>query len=183
MLIAPPRVFGNSFAMPRYRRYFAPEDWVFVTLVTADRQPWLREPASKRMVLETFRTVKRHHGYRHLAHVVLDDHLHWMLIAEGSAGVASLVSSVKLGLLQRRRNAGLDWKRLWQPRFHDHILRDEDDLRRHLDYIHFNPVKHGYVSAARDYPWSSFHAWVARGHYDPCWGNTEPPAAASLDYE
>lgn len=169
--------------MPRYRRYFAPDDWVFVTIATAGRRPWLGDAQAKRMLMDTFRAVKRCHAYRHLAHVVLDDHLQWILIADGFPGVSGLVSSVKLGLIQRRRAAGLDWRRLWQPRFHDHILRDENDLRRHLDYIHFNPVKHGYVSAARDYPWSSFHAWLRRGHYDEDWGQTEPATAAALDYE
>ncbi|MEE4639363.1 MAG: transposase [Wenzhouxiangella sp.] len=177
------RLSGHSVLMPRYRRYFSDGDWVFVTIVTADRRPWLGEVESKRMLLQTLRTVKRHFGYRHLAHVVLDDHLHWMLIADGSAGVSRLVSSLKLGVLQRRRSAGLAWKRLWQPRFYDHILRDENDLRRHLDYIHFNPVKHGYVDAPRDYPWSSFRAWQQRGHYDEDWGKTEPHSTSNLDYE
>lgn len=169
--------------MPRYRRYFSHGDWVFVTMVTADRQPWLSGSANKGILMESFRALKRHFGYRHLAHVVLDDHLHWMLIADGSKSVSGLVSSVKLGLIQRRRAAGLNWKRLWQPRFHDHILRDENDVRRHLDYIHFNPVKHGYVDCPREYRWSSIHAWIQRGHYREDWGKTEPKSAADLDYE
>jgi len=169
--------------MPRYRRYFSPEDWVFVTLVTADRRPWLRGARSKRMLMETFHAVKRHHGYRHLAHVVLDDHLHWILIAPASGSVARVVSSLKLSLIRRRRDAGLSWRWLWQPRYYDHILRDERDVKCHLDYIHYNPVKHGYADAPRLYPWSSFQAWVQRGHYDQSWGETEPTTAAGLNYE
>ena len=169
--------------MPRYRRYFSVGDWVFLTLVTADRRPWLRAEHCKRLLMQSFHAVKRQHGYRHLAHVVLDDHLHWMLIAPENGSVAAVVSSFKLGLIQRCRLAGRDWKRLWQPRYYDHILRNERDAHCHLDYIHYNPVKHGYVRAPRLYPWSSFHAWVRRGHYDASWGETEPPTAAGLDYE
>lgn len=174
---------ANHSRMPKYRRYFSHGDWVFITLVTANRHPWLKEAKAKRALLETFQSVKSHLDYRHLAHVVLDDHLHWMLIADGSASVSRLVSSVKLGVIQRRRVAGLEWRGLWQPRFFDHILRDEEDLRRHLDYIHFNPVKHGYVSDPQNYPWSSFHAWLERGHYQPGWGRLEPVSASGLDYE
>ncbi|MGY6554384.1 MAG: REP-associated tyrosine transposase [Wenzhouxiangella sp.] len=169
--------------MPRYRRHFSFGNWVFLTLVTANRQPWLRDEVAKRMLMESFQSTKTHFGYRHLAHVVLDDHLHWMLIADGAASVSNLVSSLKLGVIQRRRTSGLGWKGLWQPRFYDHILRDEDDLRRHLDYVHFNPVKHGYVTDPRVYPWSSFHAWLRRGYYEPGWGQAEPTTTGGLDYE
>ena len=169
--------------MPRYRRYFSPEDWVFITMVTAERRPWLQDAQAKQDLLWVFRSVKRHHGYRHIAHVILDDHLHWMLIAEGRAGVSRLVSSVKLGVLHRRRRIGQPWRDLWQPRFYDHILRNEVDFRRHLDYIHYNPVKHGYVASPAEYPWSSFPSWVRRGVYDYHWGEHEPASTTTINYE
>jgi putative transposase len=59
---------------------------------------------------------------------------------------------------------------IWQRRFWEHTVRDEDDLRHHLDYIHFNPVKHGLVSRVSDWPHSSFHEYVRRGIYAPDWG-------------
>jgi putative transposase len=61
---------------------------------------------------------------------------------------------------------------LWQRRFWEHTIQDEDDLRRHLDYLHFNPVKHGLVANVDDWQHSTFHAYVSRGVYPPNWGGS-----------
>jgi putative transposase len=61
-------------------------------------------------------------------------------------------------------------KGIWQRRFWEHAIRDDADLARHVDYIHFNPVKHGYVSKVRDWPHSSFHRFVTEGILPPDWG-------------
>jgi putative transposase len=59
---------------------------------------------------------------------------------------------------------------IWQRRYWEHIIRDEEDYARHVDYIHYNPVKHGYVQQAKDWPYSSFSRWVAQGIYTENWG-------------
>ena len=61
---------------------------------------------------------------------------------------------------------------VWQRRFWEHTMRDEGDLNRHLDYIHYNPVKHGLVKNVSDWPWSSFHRYVREGCYAEDWGET-----------
>ena len=61
-------------------------------------------------------------------------------------------------------------KGIWQRRYWEHFIRDETDLARHIDYIHFNPVKHGLVSRVRDWPHSSFHKHVSRGVLPVDWG-------------
>ncbi|HYZ40629.1 MAG TPA: hypothetical protein VE687_08390, partial [Stellaceae bacterium] len=58
---------------------------------------------------------------------------------------------------------------IWQRRYWEHALRDEDDFARHADYIHFNPVRHGLVGRAVDWPYSSFHRMVRRGIYPADW--------------
>jgi putative transposase len=58
---------------------------------------------------------------------------------------------------------------IWQRRYWEHTLRDERDFERHVDYIHFNPVKHGHVSQVKDWPHSSFHRMVRLGIYPPDW--------------
>ncbi|MDD5412807.1 MAG: transposase, partial [Methylobacter sp.] len=58
-------------------------------------------------------------------------------------------------------------KGVWQRRFWEHCIRDENDWRQHVDYIHFNPVKHGYVSAPQDWLYSSFNQAVSKGWYEP----------------
>jgi len=73
---------------------------------------------------------------------------------------------------------------VWQPRFMEHTIRDEDDLNHHLDYIHYNPVRHGLVDCPKDWPWSSFHRHVKLGHDAPDWccGGEGPRLALDGDY-
>ena len=59
---------------------------------------------------------------------------------------------------------------IWQRRYWEHLIRDENDLRRHVEYIHFNPVKHGHVARALGWPHSSVRRWVERGEYPADWG-------------
>ena len=61
---------------------------------------------------------------------------------------------------------------MWQRRFWEHQIRDDVDFQRHFDYIHFNPVKHGYVSAVKDWGFSSFHRYVREGVYCDNWGGS-----------
>jgi putative transposase len=72
---------------------------------------------------------------------------------------------------------------IWQRRFWEHQVRDETDLERCCDYIHYNPVKHGYVQRARDWPWSSFPRFVQDGHYPPDWGRVIPASITNLEWE
>ena len=67
------------------------------------------------------------------------------------------------------RDAGL-----WQPRFWEHLIRDKADFAVHMDYTHYNPVKHGYVRRVIDWPYSSFHRCVRQGIYAADWGDDEP---------
>jgi putative transposase len=68
----------------------------------------------------------------------------------------------------RRKERGI-----WRRRFWEHTIVDETDFERHVDYIHYNPVKHGLVACPRDWPYSSFQRWVQREAYPPDWGGAE----------
>jgi putative transposase len=73
----------------------------------------------------------------------------------------------------RARSASKVGKRekgIWQRRYWEHAIRDDADLERHVDYVHFNPIKHGYVTRVADWPHSSFHRFVEQGLIDPDWG-------------
>jgi putative transposase len=122
------------------------------------------------------------------AEVILPDHVHLLCsLPEGDADYPTRVRLIKgaftrLFLAHRRcggvRSASRIAKgeqALWQRRFWEHTIRDEHDFQAHLDYIHINPVKHGLVAAPRDWPHSTFLAWVARGVYEPWWGAGEMP--------
>jgi putative transposase len=62
-----------------------------------------------------------------------------------------------------------DGRGIWQKRFWEHTIRDDRDYRAHMDYVHFNPVKHGFVAHPADWPYSTFQKWVAVGLYDTAW--------------
>jgi len=92
-----------------------------------------------------------------------------------------------------KRNYTLNFKKahnfaspfsLWQDRFWDHVIRDERDLINHFDYIHWNPVKHGYVEWPEDWPHSTYAFWLERGYYEPGWGHgAELMHIANMDLE
>jgi putative transposase len=72
---------------------------------------------------------------------------------------------------------------VWQRRFWEHVIRDEEDWRRHVDYIHYNPVKHGLVNRPTAWRWSSFAKAVAKGWYEESWGEGEPATVVGMDCE
>lgn len=158
--------------MPRYRRHFTEGQTVFLTLATYGRRPWLAIRNTRDIVLDALRQTRAHHPFIHKGHVLLDDHLHLLLAPHASVAIPGLVGSFKRAAMTRLPiEAG---RRLWQPRYYDHIIRDDDDFARHLDYLHFNPVKHGLVADAMAWQWSSVYAWKARGVYPEDWGKCEP---------
>ena len=134
--------------MPHFRRYYIPNAIVFITVVTHDRRPYLARKDDLALFWQTLRHIQGIHPYHLLAYVILPEHFHWLLRVQDENGdFSTVMHSVK-------RNFTLNYKRahqittsfqLWQPRFWDHMIRDEHDLERHMDYIHYNPVKHGYV--------------------------------------
>jgi putative transposase len=109
---------------------------------------------------------------------VLPDHLHaiWTL-PEGEADFAlrwRLIKAAFSRALSRREPISLSRARksergIWQRRYWEHTLRDDQDLARHIEYIHFNPVKHGHVTQVQDWPYSSFHRMVRLGLYPASW--------------
>jgi putative transposase len=176
--------------MSEYRRYFVPGGTYFFTVVTARRAPLFATPRARRLLGTISRCCFARYPLEVIAVVLLPDHLHtlWALPA-GDARYSLRWSWIKGhfsrewlasgGHEQTRASShGREGRRsVWQRRFWEHTIRDEDDLEAHFDYIHYNPVKHGYVSSPRDWPWSSFHRWVAHGHYHVDWGaGITPPS-------
>lgn len=126
-----------------------------------------------------FSRVRARHPFVIEAAVVLPDHLHaiwrlpphdgdyprrWRLI---KAAFSRALPTGERVSASRRRKAE---RGIWQRRYWEHLIRDDADRARHVDYIHFNPVRHGLVSRARDWPYSSFHRFVADGRLPPDWG-------------
>ncbi len=147
------------------RRYDPNNRPVFLTCVTADRQPILT--ALHRPLIVAYRNTQNMRADI-LAWVIMPDHLH-AVIELGDYSLSDTVHRFKRNLSSicyRQNRRG----RIWQHRFWDHIIRDQTDLNRHIDYIHFNPVKHGLADKPIDWKWSSIHWWMAQGWYQPDWG-------------
>jgi putative transposase len=83
----------------------------------------------------------------------------------------------------RHQNSGLKRSKIWQPRYWEHMIRSQDDLYRHIDYIHYNPVKHGLVISVKDWRYSSFNKFYMRGYYEKGWGDIEPNSVIDMCYE
>ena len=153
--------------MVRYRRNFLPGGTYFFTVTLSDRRstPLVDHVNELR---DAFRAARRERPFAVEAIVILPGHLHaifalppddadfsgrWRRI-KGHFSTALIDAGVHL---KRNANGGLA---LWQRRFWEHTIRNENDFARHVDYVHFNPVKHGLVSRVCDWPYSSFHRYV-----------------------
>jgi putative transposase len=156
--------------MVLYRRNFVPGGTYFFTLTLADR----RSSALINYIgvlRAAFRRTRHERPFGIDAIVALPDHLHAVLTLPPDDAdypgrlrlTKTLFSNGVLaadGPVRRHRSGELA---LWQRRFWEHTIRSEDDFARHVDYIHFNPVKHGLVSRVRDWPHSSFHRYARQG--------------------
>lgn len=154
-----------------YRRRRIPGGSYFFTVTTQDRQPLLIQHYER--LLRAFVQVQTRHPFELDAWVVLPDHLHamwtlptgdsdfslrWMriksLFSHGLEGGIPCASKV------RKRERGI-----WQRRFWEHAIRDEADWNAHMDFIHYDPVKHGLVRHPAEWPFSTFLSWVDLGAY------------------
>ena len=169
----------------RIRRLYVPDAIYFITAVTRGRRAIFAREGTIALLRETMRNVREIHPFGMRAYVFLHDHLHLLLYVPEQTTITRVMHSIK-------RNFTFNYKKahnvdgalsLWQRRFWDHVIRDDQDYLNHLHYIHWNPVKHGYVSRPVDYPHSSFHEYVKRGWYDPEWGTTEPESLKGIDFE
>jgi REP-associated tyrosine transposase len=154
--------------MPRYVR--AKGHVFFFTVVLADRSSNLLVDQIDRL-RKVYRTVQQHRPFETIAICVLPDHVHalWAL-PEGDSDFSTRWSLIKTGFSRgldpgprSASKVGKREKGIWQRRYWEHTIRDDADLERHVDYIHFNPVKHRHVTRMVDWPHSSFHRYVERG--------------------
>lgn len=168
--------------MPEYRRANVHGATYFFTVVTHRRQPFLTDERCRKALRDAVDRVRSELPFEIHAWVLMPDHLHtvwqlpsndkdfslrWSLIKQYvTRDCATWIPNQALSASREKRGEG----GLWQRRFWEHLIRDEDDFIRYLDYIHFNPVKHGYVTNAGDWPYSTFHRYAKQGAYPVDWG-------------
>lgn len=164
------------------RRRFIEGGTFAFTVVTYQRQRLFDHDNARRLLHEAFDYARETQPFELDAIVLLPDHLHaLMTLPPGDADYATRWSRIKRRFTITWQQAGgqprtiSEGKRndrrqgVWQPRYWEHAIRDEDDYTSHLDYIHYNPVKHSLVRCPHEWPYSSFHRYVATGVYDQHW--------------
>jgi len=182
--------------MSHYRRWYQPGGTYFFTVVTYARQRLFDQPLAREMLGGVLREIRSEQPFITVAMVLLPDHLHaiWTL-PPGDDDFSSRWQEIKSRFTrrwigndrleaevtraqERRRNRGI-----WQKRFREHLIDDENELEPVCDYIHYNPVKHGYAARPWDWVASSFRRFVEFGHYEQDWGRSEPGSIGGLDFE
>lgn len=150
-----------------YRRVRIAGGHYFFTVVTRGRRPLFFRHENVALLRRAFAHVKKEHPFGISACVILPDHLHciWQL-PEGDDDFPMRWRLVKHFVTRGSHSDGS----IWQQRYWEHCIRDHEDSCRHLDYIHYNLVKHGLVDHPGAWPHSSFGHFVAKGWYMPEWG-------------
>lgn len=132
------------------------------------------------MLREAVRMTRRQRPFHIDAWVVLPDHMHcvWTL-PPGDDDFSNRWKAIKIRFVQalprtERRSKvriGKGERGIWQRRYWEHLIRDDRDFERHVDYIHYNPVKHNHAKRVADWPYSSFHRYVRQGVLPVGWGD------------
>ena len=173
--------------MPNYRRSNTSGATFFFTLVTFQRRKILTNEQSRFWLLESVVKTRDRFPFLVDAWVLLPDHMHCMwTLPEGDFdfsirwnGIKSRFTKLAKNLLHKPELMSPSKHKhrestIWQRRFWEHQIRDDNDYEKHMNYIHYNPVKHSYVNKAADWPYSSFHRYVRNEIYSPTWGHSMP---------
>lgn len=168
----------------KYRRSQTKGATFFFTVLTYKRKKILCINDNVEIIKGVFRQIMILRPFKIDAFVLLPDHIHciWTL-PEGDNDFSTRWRLIKghftrrCDVMYRDKQTGNMQKKglqgVWQQRFWEHQIRDEKDFAAHVDYIHYNPVKHGLVKSPRDWEYSTFHRYVRDGIYDINWGANE----------
>lgn len=164
--------------MPDYRRFRVAGGTYFFTVNLLERRSDLlvRHVDALR---EAVRRTRRERPFAIDGWVVLPEHMHCLMtLPDGDDDFSNRIKAIKIRFV--RAVPATEWRSptraargeraIWQRRFWEHAIRSDADYARHMDYLHYNPVKHGYVGSVRGWPYSTFHRLVKAGLYPPDWG-------------
>ncbi len=173
--------------MPNYRRAKTKGGTYFFTVVTYRRQRFFTLPDCRLALRNAIVRTKRDYPFSIEAWVLLADHLHCIWTMPENDSYFSKRWGLIKATFSKQTKAELHQEKwmneskrkhrettIWQRRFWEHRIRDEEDYVAHVDYIHFNPVKHGYVDQVREWPYSTFHRFVRDGVYPVDWASGQP---------
>jgi len=189
----PPYILGLN--MSDYRRVYLKGGTFFFTVVTYARRPIFKDAMVASLLKKSLRYVMAKHPFVVEANVVLPDHMHciwrlppkdwdysvrWRLLKTYFSRQYNsyiYVANPSKSMMAKQESG------IWQRRFWEHTIRDEEDFERHCDYIHYNPVKHGLVRSPAEWKESSFEKFVAKGIYSPDWGQDVTKKLIEMNFE
>lgn len=166
--------------MSNYRRVFIQNSCVFLTIITHNRKPILINNIE--LLREAFKNVNKLYDYEIIACAILPEHIHVILKLKHIQNYPKIISSIK-HYFSRKLNVKVEdltkskikkrEKGIWHRRYFEHTIIDEIDLNKHIDYVHYNPIKHDHVKHVKDWKYSTFHKFVKNNMYDLNWGSNE----------
>ena len=170
--------------MSSYKRLYIPGGCYFFTVVTHQRLPLFSEKENIDLLYESFRYTLKKKPFSINAIVILPDHLHsiWTL-QDKVANYSTRWQMIKTHFSRKMNCKVNNIKTYWQPRFWEHLIRDKSDFDNHLDYIHYNPVKHGLVNSPVEWRYSTIHKYIRQGWYEDNWGQQEPANILNLNLD
>jgi putative transposase len=172
--------------MTNIRRYYLPNSIVFITSVTKDRIKIFNSKENMDLYWDVMRKLMLLHLFEMMAYTIMPDHFHWLIkLPQENPNFSKILLSFKGNFTYQYKkihNSSTPLT-LWQRRFWDHVIRDEKDFCVHLDYIHWNPVRHGFVKEPEHWIHSSFKSWVENGYYETGWSGEEPKTIRELNFE
>ena len=173
-----------TYKSMNYRRYYIPNSTVFIVGVTRNRIPRFSHQENVELFEEVLDATGEKYQFELPASVILPDHFHLLLKPVG-CNFSQIMLSFKKRFTDnfKKRNGIFTNFSFWQGRFWDHVIRNDRDFKSHLDYIHYNPVKHGYVSTPEEWHHSSYLPWVETGAYTIGWGHTRIEEMEKLSFE
>jgi putative transposase len=178
----------------QYRRDYSTGATYFFTVVTFRRMPLFNHPEAVAGLRAAFCGEMARRPFYIDAIVIMPDHIHavWTLPADDAdysirwrnikrAFTASIPPEQRPAVFASRQRK--QEQAIWQRRFWEHRIRDQRDFNRHIDYIHYNPVKHGAVARPVDWPYSSIHRYIRNGVISPDWGSSSIVSSDSIGHE
>ena len=163
----------------KYRRLTTKGACYFFTLNLQNRQQTLLTDHIDTL-RNTINKVKHNHPFKLDALVILPEHLHILItLPRDDNNYAKRIMLIKTSFsrqLPKEENISKSRKSkrkrgIWQRRYWEHQIRNDEDYENHINYIHYNPVKHGYVNNANEWQYSTIHQYIKQGVITQNWGS------------
>lgn len=174
-----------------YRRVFIQNSYVHLVILAYKRQNIFTDNIE--LLRCAFKNAKKYFKFEILTICVLPNHIHMILKPDNISEYPRIITSIKYYFSKNINYVGQECptygymnkreRGIFQRRYYEHTIKSEDEFNNHINYIHFNPVKHGLVNAVKDWEYSSFHQFVKKGLYEVNWGSeADVESIKNLDF-